>query len=71
MTPISPFLALGMVYPIRDLFRSRLDRRIAFAAATLVVGVCVGLFAFFWPVLASSPVTYDQWRARVWFDGWV
>ena len=71
MTPVSPFLALGMVYPIRDLFRSRLDRRIAFAAATLVVGVCVGLFAFFWPVLASSPVTFDQWRARVWFDGWV
>jgi dolichyl-phosphate-mannose--protein O-mannosyl transferase len=71
MTPISPFLALGMVYPIRDLIRSGLDRRLAYAAATVVVGVCVGLFAFYWPVLTASPVTYDQWRTRIWFDGWV
>ncbi|MGH2691083.1 MAG: dolichyl-phosphate-mannose--protein mannosyltransferase [Actinomycetota bacterium] len=71
MTPISPFLALGMVYPLRDLLRSGLDRRVAFAAATVVVGVCVALFAFFWPVLAASPLTYEEWRSRIWFDGWV
>ena len=71
MTPITPFLALGMVYPLRDLFRTGLDRRLASAAAVLVVAVCVGLFAFFWPVLAASPLTYDEWQARIWFDSWV
>jgi dolichyl-phosphate-mannose--protein O-mannosyl transferase len=71
MTPVTPFLALGMIYPLRDLMRSRLDRRLAFAAATLVVGVCVALFAFFWPVLAASPITYEEWSSRIWFKGWV
>ncbi len=71
MTPIAPFLALGMVYPLRDLVRSGLDRRLAVAAAATVVGVCVALFAFFWPVLSASPLTYEQWQTRVWFDGWV
>ena len=71
MTPVAPFLALGMVYPLRDLMRSRLDRRLAFAAAALVVGVCVALFAFFWPVLAASSITYDEWSSRIWLEGWV
>ncbi|MGH2709751.1 MAG: dolichyl-phosphate-mannose--protein mannosyltransferase [Actinomycetota bacterium] len=71
MTPITPFLALGMVYPLRDLTRSTLDRRLAFAASGLVVGVCVWLFVFFWPVLVSSHLTYEQWQTRIWFDGWI
>ena len=51
--------------------RSGLNRRIAVAAATSVVIVCVALFAFFWPVLAASPLTYEQWQTRIWFDNWV
>ena len=71
MTPITPFLALGMVYPLRDLVRSGLDKRVAFAASGLVVGVCVGLFVFFWPLLVSAQLTYDQWVTRIWFDSWI
>lgn len=72
MTPVAPFLVLGLTYPLRDLLvRSTMDRRIATVAAATVVAVCVGLFAFFWPVLAGATVPYDEWRSRIWFDGWV
>ena len=71
MTPVTPFLAIGMVYPLRDLVRSRLDPRAAVFAAAAVVGVCLAMFAFFWPVLAASPLSYEEWRTRIWFDGWV
>jgi dolichyl-phosphate-mannose-protein mannosyltransferase len=71
MTPVTPFLALGMVYPLRDLVRSRLHPRVAVPAAAAVVGVCLAMFAFFWPVLAASPLSYEEWRTRIWFDGWV
>jgi len=30
--------------------------------------VVIGLFAFFYPVLAGTKVTYDQWYARMWPD---
>jgi dolichyl-phosphate-mannose-protein mannosyltransferase len=69
MTPVAPLLALAMIQPLRDLARSRLDRRLAIAGVAIVVGVCVAMFAFFWPVLSASPLTYDQWQTRIWFDG--
>ena len=39
--------------------------RFALAAYLLVV---VGMFAFFYPVLAGTQVTYDAWHARMWPD---
>jgi dolichyl-phosphate-mannose-protein mannosyltransferase len=71
MTPITPFLALGMIYPLRDPTRTSLNKGVAYAAAGLVLAVCVGLFVFFWPLLSSVHVTYDQWQTRIWFDGWI
>ena len=36
--------------------------------ATGVAGVAVAAwFAFYWPMLTASPLTPDQWRARIWF----
>ncbi|HZW52820.1 MAG TPA: phospholipid carrier-dependent glycosyltransferase, partial [Candidatus Elarobacter sp.] len=32
------------------------------------VALVVVLFAFFYPVLAGTPLTYDQWHARMWPD---
>jgi dolichyl-phosphate-mannose--protein O-mannosyl transferase len=71
MTPVAPLLALAMVYPLRDLMRSGLNRRVATAGVAIVVGVCVAMFAFFYPLLSASPLTYDSWRTRIWFDGWI
>jgi dolichyl-phosphate-mannose-protein mannosyltransferase len=32
------------------------------------VAVVIALFAFFYPVVAGVPVTYNQWYARMWPD---
>jgi dolichyl-phosphate-mannose--protein O-mannosyl transferase len=33
--------------------------------------VCVGLFAFFWPVLVGQQISQQAWGSRIWFDGWI
>ncbi len=37
----------------------------AYAAAT------VGMFVFFYPVLAGHPIPWDAWKARMWIDHWI
>ena len=73
MTPIVPFMVLAAAYALRDLarFRPRSATRRPFAplAAGLIV-VHLALFAYFWPVLTASPLTYESWHARIWFPGW-
>jgi len=72
MTPVTPFLAVGMTYLLRDLAALRLpERRYAVPAALVVVAVGVGLFVFFWPVLTGDRITYEAWRQRMWFGGWI
>ena len=33
--------------------------------------IVVAAFAFFFPVLAGSHVSYDQWHDRMWFPNWI
>jgi dolichyl-phosphate-mannose-protein mannosyltransferase len=69
MTPVTAFLALGVTFLLRDLARVRLPGRntAAVVAATVVV-VSVGVFTFFWPILAAQTISYDAWAARMWFS---
>jgi dolichyl-phosphate-mannose--protein O-mannosyl transferase len=72
MTPVTPFLAVGMTYLLRDLGALRLpERRYAIPAVLVVVAVGVGLFVFFWPVLTGDRISYEAWRHRMWFGGWI
>jgi dolichyl-phosphate-mannose--protein O-mannosyl transferase len=71
MTPITPFLAVGMAFVLRDISVARFDRRITVPAVALVVAAFVGVFAFFWPVLTADPISREAWSARIWLDGWV
>jgi dolichyl-phosphate-mannose--protein O-mannosyl transferase len=71
MTPVAPFLALAIVYPIRDLVRSRAPRPLALAGAALVVVVAVGMFVFFHPVLVADRISSEAWQARIWLSSWV
>ncbi|MGH2725308.1 MAG: phospholipid carrier-dependent glycosyltransferase [Actinomycetota bacterium] len=72
MTPVTPFLALGMAYVLRDLVVAPVSRRrVAVPAVAAVVLVSVGLFAFFWPVLTGHQVSQAAWGRRIWLDGWV
>jgi Gpi18-like mannosyltransferase/predicted membrane-bound dolichyl-phosphate-mannose-protein mannosyltransferase len=47
-------------------------RRLSWDTARWALGaygaVVIGLFAFFYPVLAGTKVTYDQWYERMWPD---
>jgi dolichyl-phosphate-mannose--protein O-mannosyl transferase len=65
MTPVTPFLVLGTTFLLRDLAGvSR--RRVAVAAAAVVLAVSVGMFSFFWPILAAEKITYSAWQQRIW-----
>jgi dolichyl-phosphate-mannose-protein mannosyltransferase len=71
MTPVTPFLAVGLVYVLRDLVGTRVSRRITIPAVAVVVAVSVGIFAFFWPVLTGNAISREAWGARIWLDGWI
>jgi dolichyl-phosphate-mannose-protein mannosyltransferase len=71
MTPVTPFLALGLVFVLRDIVESGVSRRITVPAVAAVTIVSVGVFAFFWPVLIGQPISYQAWGARIWLDGWI
>lgn len=72
MTPVTPFLALGLTSVLRDLATARRRDRVVLApAAGLVVAVGVGLFVFFWPVLVGDTISLAAWRDRIWFGSWV
>jgi dolichyl-phosphate-mannose-protein mannosyltransferase len=71
LTPVTPFLAVGMAFALRDLSAARLDRRITVSVVAVIVAVFVGLFVFFWPVLTADRISREAWTARIWLDGWV
>lgn len=72
LVPVTPFLALGATYVLRDLARIRVSRRPSLGpAAGLAIAVAVGLFLFFWPVLVGDPISKEAWDARIWFRGWI
>jgi dolichyl-phosphate-mannose--protein O-mannosyl transferase len=72
LTPVTPFLALGMTAAVRDLaLAGRPGFRWPVAGAGAIVALSVGVFVFFWPVLVGDPIAMDAWRLRIWFPDWV
>jgi dolichyl-phosphate-mannose-protein mannosyltransferase len=74
MTPITPFLVLACTYAVRDLAEVHvgLDRVRALAPiAGFLVVAAVGVFVFFLPVLTGAPISYQLWKARIWFPSWI
>jgi dolichyl-phosphate-mannose-protein mannosyltransferase len=74
MTPITPFMVLGVVYALKDLSEARIgvNRSRALAVvAGCVVGLAVALFVFFLPVLTGRVISQGAWRARMWFSSWI
>jgi dolichyl-phosphate-mannose-protein mannosyltransferase len=72
LTPVTPFLALGTMYLLRDFAALRIGRRrVGVMGVAVVIAASVGVFAFFWPVLVGQTVSLGAWDNRMWFDGWV
>ena len=74
MTPVTPFLVLACVFALKRLaeFRIGLDRVRAVAPiAGFLTVASVGLFVFFLPVLTGAPISYEMWKARIWFPSWI
>lgn len=72
LTPVTPFLALGMTALVRGIARTAAPRRVWPAvAAGVPVALSVGAFAFFWPLLVGEPISMEAWRLRIWLPGWV
>ncbi|HUG87667.1 MAG TPA: phospholipid carrier-dependent glycosyltransferase, partial [Actinomycetota bacterium] len=72
IVPLTPFLALGATYVLRDIARIRVAERASLGPAVgVAIAVAVALFLFFWPVLIGEPIGKEAWDARIWFSGWV
>lgn len=72
IAPLTPFLALGATYVLRDIARVRVAERSSLGPAVgVAIAVAVALFLFFWPVLIGDPIGKEAWDARIWFSGWV
>ena len=63
MTPAVPFLCIALIR-VLQLTWSRIVGRIVTGAVAAAV---IGLFVFFYPVLAAAPLEADGWSARLWF----
>jgi dolichyl-phosphate-mannose-protein mannosyltransferase len=75
MAPLTPFLILGVTLALGDVYgrvRSGELRRLAgqLAVSGYVALVAVN-FGWLWPILTGQLITYDDWRARIWFSSWI
>jgi len=73
MVPVAPFMVLAAVLALRRLadIRTATGAQPFAAAAGLLVGISITLFAFFYPILVGTTVSTDAWKARIWFPSWV
>jgi dolichyl-phosphate-mannose--protein O-mannosyl transferase len=74
LLPVTPFLVLAAVYVLRDMSEYRIVGGRSRPLLPVVVGfvvLCVGLFAFFYPVLTGWHLSYDAWHVRMWMKGWI
>ncbi len=46
-------------------------RGLAVAGIVAIVAAIVGMFVFFYPVLADWPLSWRAWDARMWIDKWI
>ncbi|HET6770484.1 MAG TPA: phospholipid carrier-dependent glycosyltransferase, partial [Actinomycetota bacterium] len=62
LTPVTPFLALGTTYLLRDLAGLRFRKQWASpVTAAVVIVAIVGVFAYFWPVLVGQTIDLEAW----------
>jgi dolichyl-phosphate-mannose--protein O-mannosyl transferase len=75
MTPLVPFLVIGVTLLLGDLLgrvgAGESRRRWGAAAVSGYLAVVVMNFAWLHPLLVGNMITYDHWRAEMWFSSWI
>lgn len=68
-----PFLVLALTFALQDLAQG--VRGLSRVNGQLIVAVflvaCVGISAFWYPVWAGLPVSYEFWRLHNWLPSWI
>ena len=64
-----PFLILALVYCAQALLQ-RFGKKGEFFIALTVVVIFLN-FIYFLPIYIGDLITYDAWRARMWFPSWI
>ncbi len=65
--PVVPFGCLAVAVVLVDLWRRGTAWRVA--AVVYIVAV-MAAFIYFYPIYSALPLTYSQFRARMWLDSW-
>jgi dolichyl-phosphate-mannose-protein mannosyltransferase len=85
MTPLTPFLILGLTLGLGVLLGPAVvqtrnvaaylaaDRRRMWGSLAVAgyLGLVVADFAWMWPIYTGGLLTYDQWHLHMWFPSWV
>ena len=66
--PNLPIIVLANAVVLQRAWAKKEENR--FWIAMYLAGV-MGCFIFFYPVLAGTPISYDQWHQRMWLDNWL
>ena len=73
--PAVPFMAVAAAlvagWALGGPDASRRRRRWGAAAVGTYTASAIGLFAFFYPVLAAVTIPLSEWQERIWFPSWV
>ena len=64
-----PFLILALVY-CAQMVLTKFGRKGLIAIASLFILVALN-FAYFLPLYMGDLITYEAWRARMWFPSWI
>ncbi|MBX6391770.1 MAG: phospholipid carrier-dependent glycosyltransferase, partial [Frankia sp.] len=73
--PLLPFMILGITTTAGLVLGPREASDVRRLVGALSVGIyliaVVLLFAYFYPILAAQVIPSADWRARMWFPGWI
>ncbi|GAB2989587.1 dolichyl-phosphate-mannose--protein mannosyltransferase [Saccharothrix stipae] len=74
VTPMAPFLVLGIALALGEVLGARTDGRerrgTGLLAVALYVGLVVANFVWLWPILNGIPITPEIWEAQKWLPSW-
>jgi dolichyl-phosphate-mannose-protein mannosyltransferase len=75
MTPLVPFLVIGVTLGLGALLGSARSserrRTLGLVAVCCYVALVVVNSVWLWPILSGQLITYQEWRARIWFPSWI